>query len=311
MPVLTRDFDLWGGVATVGVDGDDAALDAAVTAVQAWLDTVDRAASHYRDDSELAALHAADGRPTRVGPVLAEALEVALEAARRTDGLVDPTVGAVTLSAPASIPLVTRAGSWRDVVLTDVDDTGATVTLPPGVRLDLGATAKAWAADRAAGLALLATGVGVLVSLAGDLAVAGPAPDGGWLVLVTDDHRETVETAGAAAETVSITAGGLATSSTTVRRRATTDGRTVSHVIDPVNWRPVTPVWRTVSVAAPDCVTANTATTAAIVLGDRAEKWLLATGLPTRLVGTDGRVVRLGAWPEPQSPEPTNGEAAS
>lgn len=300
MPVLTRDFDLWGGRATVGVDGDDAALDAATAAVHDWLDTVDLAASHYRDDSELAALHAADGHPTRVGPVLAEALEVALEAARRTDGLVDPTVGTVTLSAPASVPLVTRAGSWRDIELGDVDDSGATVTLPAGVRLDLGATAKAWAADRAAGLAFLATGTGVLVSLAGDLAVAGPAPVGGWIVLVTDDHRETADTAGAAAETVSITAGGLATSSTTVRSRTTPDGRTVAHVIDPVRWRPVTPVWRTVSVAAPDCVIANTATTAAIVLGDRAEEWLRAQGLPARLVGTDGRLVRLCAWPEPQ-----------
>ena len=179
-------------------------------------------------------------------------------------------------------------------------DSGATVTLPPGVRLDLGATAKAWAADRAAGLAFLATGVGVLVSLAGDLAVAGPAPQEGWLVLVTDDHRETAGSAGAQAETVSITAGVLATSSTTVRRRTTAEGRTVSHVIDPVNWRPVTPVWRTVSVAAPDCLTANTTTTAAIVLGDRAEQWLAARGLPTRLVSTDGRIVRIAGWPEPE-----------
>lgn len=301
MPVLTRTFDLWGGRATVGVDGDEAALDAAVAAVQEWLAVVDLAASHYREDSELAELHRADGRPTRVGPVLAEALEVALEAARRTDGVVDPTVGTVTLSPPAAIPLVTRAGSWRDVVLSDVDDSGATVTLPPGVRLDLGATAKAWAADRAAGLAFLATGTGVLVSLAGDLSVAGRAPEGGWLVLVTDDHRETADDAGDAAETVSITAGGLATSSTTVRRRTAPDGSSVSHVVDPVNWRPVTPVWRTVSVAAPDCVTANTATTAAIVLGDRAEQWLVTTGLPTRLVSTDGRLVRLGAWPEPHA----------
>jgi len=98
---------------------------------------------------------------------------------------------------------------------------------------------------------------------------------------------------------VSITAGGLATSSTTVRRRTTPEGRSVSHVIDPVNWRPVTPVWRTVSVAAPDCVTANTMTTAAIVLGERAEQWLSGRGLPTRLVSNDGRIVRIGAWPEP------------
>ena len=179
----------------------------------------------------------------------------------------------------------------------------AVVTMPPGLRLDLGATAKAWAADRAADLATLASGAGVLVSLAGDLAMAGPLPRGGWDVLVTDDHREGADSANAVAEIVSLAGGGLATSSTTVRRRPTADGRSISHVVDPIRWRPVTPVWRTVSVAAGDCVTANTATTAALVLGERAEAWLDETGLPARLVGVDGRITRLGAWPEPRDEE--------
>jgi thiamine biosynthesis lipoprotein len=138
------------------------------------------------------------------------------------------------------------------------------------------------------------------VSLAGDVATAGPAPRGGWVVLVTDDHREGVDSANPVAQTISLAGGGLATSSTTVRRRSTDDGRTVTHVVDPVRWRPVTPVWRTVSVAAGDCVTANTATTAALVLGEHAEAWLERTGLPVRLVGVDGHVVRLGEWPAPQ-----------
>lgn len=299
MTVLTRTFDLWGGLATVGATGDADALDRAVAAVSAWLDDVDLAASHYRDDSELAAVNAAEGRPTRVGPVLADALEAALAAAGRTGGLVDPTVGAVTLSEAAAQPVVRRAGTWRDVELVREED-GAVVTVPVGVRLDLGATAKAWAADRAAELAARAADCGVLVSLAGDLAVAGEAPEQGWIILVTDDHRETPDSAGAESETVSISTGGLATSSTTVRRRTTIDGGTVSHVVDPVNWRPVVPVWRTVTVAAADCLTANTATTAALVLGDRAEAWLSDTGLPARLVAVDGTVVRLGAWPLPE-----------
>lgn len=297
----TTTFDLWGGLASVSTHGGAAvdAHDAAVDAVRRWLDEVDAAASTYRADSELTALNAAGGAPTRVGPVLAAALRVALAAAVSTDGAVDPTVGAVTLSAAAAVPTVTRAGTHRDIALVD-DGDAVVVTMPKGVRLDLGATAKAWAADRAAELAHLASGAGVLVSLAGDIAMAGLAPQGGWVVLVTDDHREGADSANPVAETVSLTGGGLATSSTTVRRRSTDDGRTVAHVVDPVRWRPVTPVWRTVSVAAGDCVTANTATTAALVLGDRAEAWLGRTGLPVRLVGVDGHVVRLGAWPAPQ-----------
>jgi len=45
-------------------------------------------------------------------------------------------------------------------------------------------------------------------------------------------------------------------------------------------------------------VDANTASTAAVVLGDEAPDWLLRQGLPARLVGTDGSIVRLAGWPE-------------
>jgi thiamine biosynthesis lipoprotein len=230
---------------------------------------------------------------------------VALASAATTNGTVDPTVGSVTLVAASATPTVTRTGSYRDVTLVH-DGDSTIVTMPAGVRLDLGATAKAWAADRAAELAAIESGSGVLVSLAGDIAMSGPVPDDGWIVLVTDDHREGVDSSNAVAETVRLAGGGLATSSTTVRRRETADGGTVAHVIDPIRWRPVTPVWRTVSVAAGDCVTANTATTAALVLGDRAEAWLEQTGLPVRLVGVDGHIVRLGDWPVPV----TEGETA-
>ncbi len=308
-PVIsTTTFDLWGGIASVSTYAEAETHDVAVDLVRRWLDDVDLAASTYRPDSEISALNAAEGRPTHVGRVLAAALRVALEAAETTGGLVDPTVGAVTLSGASASPTVTRAGTYRDVRLvpdntdttTDTDSTGATVTMPRGVRLDLGATAKAWAADRAADLAASECDGGVLVSLAGDIAMAGQAPEGGWVVLVTDDHREGGGSVNPVAQTVSLTGGGLATSSTTVRRRATPDGGSVSHVVDPIHWRPVTPVWRTVSVAAGDCVTANTATTAAIVLGHQARAWLEETGLPVRLIGVDGDVVRLGAWPAPE-----------
>ena len=293
-------FDLWGGTATVATTADGPEHDVALTTVQAWVDEVDLAASHYRDDSELAGVNRADGGTVRIGPLLARALHVALDAARRTDGLVDPTVGAVTLSQATAAPRVTRTGSWRDVALSD-DVDGARVTIPAGMRLDLGATAKAWAADEGADRAAAAAGTGVLVSLAGDIAMSGEAPDGGWVVLVTDDHRETVDTAGDAAQTVRVSGGGLATSSTTVRRRTAIEGGTVSHVVDPIRWRPVNAVWRTVTVAADDFVSANTATTAALVLGDGAPEWLEGLGLPSRLVSVDGAVLCIGAWPLPEN----------
>ena len=144
-----------------------------------------------------------------------------------------------------------------------LDHGGRRVRLERGAQLDLGATAKAWAADRCAELIAGQTGFGVLVSLGGDMAVAGEPPADGWKVRVTDDHAAPASAAG---QTVTITSGGLATSSTTVRAW-TAGGRQVHHIIDPSTGEPAQSCWRTVSVAAGTCTDANIASTAAIIRG--------------------------------------------
>jgi thiamine biosynthesis lipoprotein len=159
------------------------------------------------------------------------------------------------------------------------------VRAPRGVELDLGATAKAFAADRAARDASRTAGSGVLVSLGGDVAVSGRGPEGGWPVRVTDDHAARFRAEG---QTVSVVSGGLATSSTTVRRWRS-GGHDLHHIFDPATGRPAGSVWRTVSVAAATCVDANTASTASIVRGE--------LGLPARLVHVSGQVVRVAGWP--------------
>jgi thiamine biosynthesis lipoprotein len=132
------------------------------------------------------------------------------------------------------------------------------------------------------------------VSLGGDVATAGLAPLGGWTIHVTDDHRDGPTADG---QTVTVAGGGLATSSTTARRWRR-GGRTIHHIVDPATGEPAPPVWRTVSVAAASCVEANTATTAAIVCGADAPRWLRALGLPARLVDPAGDVVTLNDWPQ-------------
>ena len=73
------------------------------------------------------------------------------------------------------------------------------------------------------------------------------------------------------------------------------------HIIDPTTGLPANSPWRTATVAAATCVDANAASTAAIVLGNRAVDWLRAAELPARLVHRDGTVVRVAGWPEPLS----------
>ncbi len=183
-----------------------------------------------------------------------------------------------------------RLSGYRTVQL---DAGRSTVRIPSGIVLDLGATGKAWAADRGARAVWAAARCGVLISLGGDIATAGPAPAGGWRIHVTDDHRSGPDAPG---QTVAITDGGLATSSVAVRRWRR-GGQAMHHIIVPSSGAPARGPWRTVSVAAADCTDANIAATAALVRGERAPAWLDELGLPARLVAHDGAVLRLGDWP--------------
>jgi thiamine biosynthesis lipoprotein len=132
------------------------------------------------------------------------------------------------------------------------------------------------------------------VNLGGDLALAGRAPTGGWRIAIGDDHLAAERDP---AVVVAVTSGGLATSSTT-RRRWRRGDRIVHHLVDPRTGDAVAPFWRTASVAAASCVDANTASTAAIVLGAAAPGWLGERAMPARLVAVDGRVVTVAGWPE-------------
>jgi len=278
-------------------------LDAARGAMDDVLRRIDEACSRFRADSEISALNSAAGKVVRISPLLAAALEVALRAARVTGGAVDPTVGSAlrvtgydrdydTLPAigePIRL-LVRPVPGWRTVQL---DRVAGTAWLPEGVELDLGATAKAFAADLAALSAARAAGAGVLVSLGGDISVSGAPPEGGWRIQVGEDSSAPISDQ---EETVAIQEGGLATSSTTVRRwrRGAVE---LHHLINPETGLPVDGPWRTATVAAASCVDANTATTAAIVLGEGAVAWLEAMALPARLVDRDGAVSRVAGWP--------------
>jgi thiamine biosynthesis lipoprotein len=271
--------------------------------VMGQLAELDLACSRFRDDSELVRLNHSGGRWVQVSPLLFEALKVALSAARVTGGDVDPTIGrALRLagydrdfaelgeSRPRRLKLVATAG-WQSIL---VDERRQAVSVPSGVELDLGATAKALAADRAAESAASLAATGVLVNLGGDLAVAGVPPDGGWPVRVTDDHAAPF---GAPGQTVSIASGGLATSSTAVREWVN-GTECLHHIFDPRTGSSAAVVWRTVSVAARSCVDANVASTTSIVRGKSASGWLESARLPARLVAADGRVLRVGGWPE-------------
>ena len=281
-------------------------LGAARAAVDELVRAVDLAASRFREDSELSHLNATPDHEVVISPLLARLIAAALRGARLTGGAVDPTVGSAIKLAGynvdfAEVPpdgnainlVVSRIPGWQAIVFNEAS---RTIRVPRGVEIDLGATAKAMASDLAAAAAFARIGGGgVLVSLGGDIAVAGEPPAEGWLIQTSEDSGAPIEKG---EETISIRSGGIATSSTTVRRW-TRGGVALHHIIDPVTGLPSDGPWRTATVVAGTCVDANIASTAAIVMGAAAAQWLEANRLPARLVDRGGSVHRVSGWPAP------------
>ena len=127
----------------VVVAGGDPATVAAV--LERW----EAAFSLFRPESELSRVNASPARVLAVSPLFARALDVALDMAAETEGLIDPTL----------------CGRWPEVVLS-----GWMLSRPPGLALDLNGVVKALAVDEAAATL---DGPG-FVSVGGDLAVCGP-----------------------------------------------------------------------------------------------------------------------------------------
>jgi thiamine biosynthesis lipoprotein len=301
--IAAADWTAWTCRVRVAVT-DPAALGVASDLLTGLMADVDLAASRFRDDSELAAVDAANGRWTRISPLFTQLLAVGLRAASLTDGDVDPTVGAALTGlgydrdlddvSPDGAVVPAPAPGWRTI---ELDEERHRVRVGPGVRLDLGATAKAWTADRAAAAIAEQTDTGCLVSIGGDVAIAGPAPEGGWRVRVEDVAGDPDAAPAGSSAVVTLEDGGLATSSVRARRWQR-DGLWLHHLIDPHTGLPPVPAWRTVSAAAGCCVDANVLTTAAVVRGHRIWPLLREARLPARLVTPDGQVLTAGGWPE-------------
>ena len=161
---------------------DPTAASAAEAMLRADLAELDRVCSRFRVDSEIRELERTAGAPVTVSPLLAQIVDTALRAAQLTDGIVDPTVGtamaalgydrdfaALNVDGPPVVA-VPAPGWWR----ISWDPRSREIVLPRRICLDVGATAKALAADRAAARIAAKLRCGVLVNLGGDLAVAGP-----------------------------------------------------------------------------------------------------------------------------------------
>jgi thiamine biosynthesis lipoprotein len=302
-PGLTaRSFRALGTSATVVVP-DPSQAERAELILRAEIEAIDLACSRFRADSELEHLHANAGGTVKVSPLLFEALDVAYSVAERTHGAVDPTVGNAIEglgydrdfeqieSRPLPMADLGPVAGFRHLHL---DRTLRTARIPRGIRLDLGSSAKALLADRAAARVADELGSGALVSIGGDVAVAGEPPPGGWAIGIAVDSSAGADDVD---QVVAIHRGGLASSSTEVRTWQMGNER-VHHIVDPATGRSAAPYWRLVSAVGASCVDANALTTAAVVWGERAIERLRPFDHAVRLQRHDGEIFTLGGWPE-------------
>jgi thiamine biosynthesis lipoprotein len=272
----------------------------AAVAAEAMLRRHQRALSRFEPASELSLLNGDPGAARRVSELTARAVAGALWVAERSRGLVDPTLlpelelagyarsrtGAEPASlhdalsaAPARRPATPRAGArWREVSLE-----GCTVRRPPGLRLDLGGTAKGLAADRAA--LLLAGQATFAVDAGGDIVFGGMA---GAPRRVAVAHPLEPATA----FSVDLSAGAVATSGLGTRLWRTEAGF-AHHLLDPSTGRPA---WTGVAQAtalADSGVEAESLAKMALLSGPEAGRALLEDGGGV-LVLDDGEVVVAG-----------------
>ena len=298
--LTTQTWNDWS--CAIDLTTQDVHLDTAAAAVRGLMDEVSRSANRFRNDSDISRINAAAGRFVRVAPLTIDLVEVACEVARLTAGCVDPMVGADLIAAgydadidvvrtrdaaPPRHPSHTRA-RWQDI---RIDRTLSRVGIPAGTMLDLGASAKAWAAEESAALAAKRTGAPVLVGIGGDLAMYRD-PGDGWRVDVSEVRGDVVE------ELV-VSEGAMATSSTVGRRFRGPDGAERHHLIDPRTGGAATSRWRTASVWAPSTVIANALSTWALIDPDAAQASIEAQGLAARFVAHDGVVAYAGSWAPP------------
>lgn len=303
MPVACATFDAIGTTNSI-LATDAAHLEEAVELARDYLAELDAAVSRFRDDSEVMRLSRAAASAEvwySASALFNDHLDAALRAAWLSGGLVDFTVGNALIDAGynADLPLVRARETWTPAARPPIvpgwrrvrRGPAGGVSVPRGAVLDFGGTAKAHAADTIAKRLAERFHGGFLVNLGGDIASSGTAPAGGWHVGVED-------AGGAVVQVITITDQAVATSSTRLRTW-TTDSGPAHHIIDPFTAGPADPVWAQVTCVAATALEANTASMAAIILGEEAPSWLTGVGVAARLDRPDGRSTCTPRWPLP------------
>ena len=277
----------------VQVHADDPAqAEIVANAAIAEVKRIEAKYSRYRDDSVVSRINAAaGGEPVAIDEETTNLLAFADACFRQSEGLFDATSGVLRRAwnfrephvpsqeeLDALLPLV----GWPSVQLEH-----GSVRLPrKGMQLDFGGFGKEYAVDRAARVMSEKGAVSAMVNLAGDLAILGAQPgDTPWLVGIKHPRHDDKLLA-----SIPVTSGAIATSGD-YERFIEVDGVRHCHVLDPRTGRSARGL-QSVTVHAPACLVAGSATTIAMLKGrDAGLAWLDELGVAYLAVTDDGTVL--------------------
>lgn len=255
--------------------------------VESWFEEWEQCLSRFRHDSEVSQLNRKSGQHQPVSNELWRVVEIAINAAHQSNGLVNPLVLDALEQAGYTESFDThQATAWRQeteqsansvsiahasyhswqAIEMNADD--QTICIPAGTRIDLGGFGKGWAAEQT--MRRLKRYAPVIVDAGGDVAISGARADGSqWSIGVYNpmDPENPLEL-------LMVIDGGVATSGQDYR--CWQQGETTQHhIIDPRTGKPATTDILSVTVVASSLCLAEMAAKTIFILGSQQGlKWL-------------------------------------
>lgn len=273
--------------------GDNA--EEALNAISGRMNELEQELSVTIPDSDISHVNSADGQPLQICSDAQAIISRALEISRETDGALDITIypvvrawgfttGEHRVPSPDELAeLLSRTG-YESVELS-----GGSVTLPAGYEIDLGALAKGYAGDCAAGILREYNVSSGILNLGGNVCAIGSKPDGSpWKIAVADpdDSMQYLGIITAQDEFV-------VTSGKYERCFTADDGKTYHHIIDPATGYPSENGVSAVTIVGKSGIECDALSTAMLVSGEEraCDFWREHGGFEMLLVTDDGRVL--------------------
>ena len=221
-------------------------------------------------------------------------MEQALEICRRTDGALDISVypivrawgfttGSYQVPDEAEIQALLPLVDYRKI---QYDAADGDVTLPEGMKIDLGSVAKGYAGQLVAQM-LREHGVqSALLNLGGNVQTVGAKPDGSpWQIGIKDPQGEDAMMVLSVEDQAVVTSGGY-------ERYFEQDGQTYWHIMDPSTGHPADSGLISVTIVGDEGVVCDGLSTALFVMGleKAADLWAQSGDFEAVFVTASGEV---------------------